>query len=127
MKIKFQCKACDKHDTPCELIIEADLDNFTVPDHCPWWNTSDWKQVPFTDLVPIYQQAVNEIDDFLEYRWKSFPKSMLRKEILGMIEGITDKLKPKEELCPHCNARWEGEFDDDKKVCWACNNHWGRK
>jgi tRNA A37 threonylcarbamoyladenosine dehydratase len=40
-----------------------------------------------------YQQCVNEIDDFLEYRYRAYEKEEMKDYIMNCIDKLNEKLK----------------------------------
>lgn len=44
-------------------------------------------------ILLLYQQAVNKIDDLLEYRYQSMTPEEIKKTIMSYIDTIAEKLK----------------------------------
>lgn len=40
-----------------------------------------------------YQKTINKIDDYLEYRYKSDNKETVKKNIINIIDNLTDELR----------------------------------
>jgi len=44
------------------------------------------------DILNAYIEAINKIDDLMEYRYKSYTKDELKTIIMGYIDRITKEL-----------------------------------
>ena len=49
------------------------------------------------EILTEYQKCVNQIDDYLEYRYKLDNAEKVRKTVLGMIDNLTKSLKTKQK------------------------------
>lgn len=43
-------------------------------------------------LLPLYQQAINKIDDLFEYRCNSMTNGQLKKEVCNILLNLTENI-----------------------------------
>ena len=48
------------------------------------------------EILKIYQKCVNDIDDYLEYRYRFHTAEDVRNNVRDIIDQLTDKLKKRQ-------------------------------
>ena len=44
-------------------------------------------------MFSLYQKAINEIDDFFEYRYTGYDRGRIKAQVMSIIDKLTEKLK----------------------------------
>ena len=68
----------------CDLVMYGDSKEHVV---------SKWNKRVDNSALPHYAEAVNRIDDFLEYRYKHCSVDQIKAIIMDSIDEITRKIK----------------------------------
>ena len=56
------------------------------------------RNISFTEIsASLYQECVNEIDDYLEYQYKFHCKEEVRANVMIIIDKMTEKIKKRNE------------------------------
>jgi hypothetical protein len=67
-------------------------DELLSPDEeCIQAMSRDYKKL--NQMFLMYQQCINQIDDFLEYRYKKNSAGEIRRIILDTIDNLTNRIK----------------------------------
>jgi len=45
------------------------------------------------DILPLFQRCINDIDDYLEYPYKSHSKEKIRNIIMEYIDNLTKEIE----------------------------------
>ena len=51
------------------------------------------KEMSDRPRLAIYQKAINEIDDYFEYRYAQFDREEIRKHVYGVLDKLAKKLE----------------------------------
>lgn len=69
-------------------------DDLSITDLNSVWNAAKQDS---DKVLDTYKRAVNRIDDFFEYQYKSYSKDDIRKFVYEVLNGLTQKLKDESE------------------------------